>query len=54
VKPVPQKGPHRLLLTFGREELMIEKSNLTIETGVKRHEYSEDYIKLGKEFYLYF
>lgn len=54
VKPVPQKAPHRLLLTFAKEERNIEKTFLTIETGVKRHEYSADYIKLGKEFYLYF
>lgn len=54
VKPVPSKSPHRLLLTFGKELLVVEESCLTIETGVKRHEYTPEYIKLGKEFYLYF
>lgn len=54
VKPVPSKPPHRLLLTFGRELLLVKESHLTIETGIKRHEYTKDYIELGKEFYLYF
>ncbi len=54
VKPVPQKPPHRLLLSFGKKESEVEKTFLTIETGVKRHEYTADYKSLGKEFYLYF
>ncbi len=54
VKPVPSKPSHRLLLTFGRDKVDVENQCLTIETGVKRHEYTTDYIELGKEFYLYF
>ena len=54
VKPVPQKNPHRLLLTLGRVNTTVKSSLLTIETGVKRHEYTKEYIRLGKDFYLYF
>ena len=54
VKPVPQKNPHRMLLTWGRVKTSVTSSLLTIETGVKRHEYTEEYIRLGKDFYLYF
>ena len=54
VKPIPSKNPHRLLLEFSKQESEIQQDSLTIETGIKRHEYTEEYIKLGKEFYLYF
>jgi tRNA1Val (adenine37-N6)-methyltransferase len=54
VKPVPNKNSHRLLLTFGKQKESVEREYLTIETGIKRHEYTTEYIALGKDFYLYF
>ena len=54
VFPNPDKKAHRLLLEFSKQEFEVETSTLTIETGIKRHEYTEEYMKLGKAFYLYF
>jgi tRNA1Val (adenine37-N6)-methyltransferase len=54
VFPIPQKPPHRLLIELSKEEGVCEETELTIETGVKRHDYTEAYKALGKDFYLYF
>jgi tRNA1Val (adenine37-N6)-methyltransferase len=55
VKPVPQKQPHRWLIELSNEKPKeIENTFLTIENGITRHEYTDQYIQLGKEFYLYF
>ncbi len=54
VFPNPNKNAHRLLLEFSKQESEVESSTLTIETGFKRHEYTEEYMKIGKAFYLYF
>lgn len=54
VYPIPQKPPHRLLLEFFKKKLQLSESELTIETGIKRHDYTEEYQTLGKDFYLYF
>ncbi|MCB9188281.1 MAG: methyltransferase [Flavobacteriales bacterium] len=54
VFPIPQKAPHRLLLEFSNSEEEMELSQLIIETGIKRHDYTDEYKALGKDFYLYF
>lgn len=54
VYPVPHKSPHRLLIELTNVETNCEKTSLTIETGLKRHDYTEEYKELGKDFYLYF
>lgn len=54
VHPVPQKPPHRLLLEFCKEKVTCKETSLTIETGLARHDYTEEYKALGKDFYLYF
>lgn len=56
VFPIPSKPAHRLLIEFARKEndLVLEKSQLVIETGIVRHEYTETYQKVCKDFYLKF
>ncbi|MBT2162661.1 tRNA1(Val) (adenine(37)-N6)-methyltransferase [Zobellia barbeyronii] len=50
VKGTPSSEIKRSLIQFGFEEVELETSELTIEIG--RHEYTEDYISLTKDFYL--
>jgi tRNA1Val (adenine37-N6)-methyltransferase len=53
IKPLPTSEIRRLILTFsGRKEKATEKF-LTIEHG-ERHEFTEEYKKLTREFYLNF
>jgi tRNA1Val (adenine37-N6)-methyltransferase len=53
IKPLPNAEIRRLILTFSRfQEKPIEKF-LTIERG-SRHEFTEEYINLTKDFYLKF
>lgn len=56
VYSIPSKPSHRLLISFGRasSKQKLVKSKLVIETGVVRHEYTEEYKKVCKEFYLKF
>ncbi len=56
VHPIPVKPAHRLLISFARTSANdeVEKSKLIIETGIVRHEYTEEYKKVCKEFYLKF
>ncbi len=55
VKPIPKKEPHRWLVEWSFDsQIKTEYTKLTIETGVKRHEYTDEYKRLGKAFYLYF
>lgn len=52
VKPNPAAAPRRLLMTLCREPVVVsEDATLVLETGA-RHEYSEEYISLTKDFYL--
>ncbi len=51
VHPKPNTLAKRLLLEFGFRNHITESSSLIIETD-KRHQYSDDYISLTKEFYL--
>ncbi|WP_274474024.1 tRNA1(Val) (adenine(37)-N6)-methyltransferase [Mangrovimonas aestuarii] len=50
VKGSPESEIKRALITFSRNESTVETTELTIETT--RHQYTEDYINLTKEFYL--
>jgi tRNA1Val (adenine37-N6)-methyltransferase len=53
IKPVPTAGIKRLVLAFSRKRTKISEKFLTIEKD-KRHEFTEDYINLTKDFYLKF
>ncbi len=51
--PTPNKASHRLLLEFSKEECDLEAEKLVIEE-LGRHQYSDAYKALLKEFYLKF
>lgn len=53
IKPLPTSEIRRLILSFGRERVRTTEKFLTIEHG-KRHEFTEEYINLTKDFYLKF
>jgi tRNA1Val (adenine37-N6)-methyltransferase len=53
IRPLPTSGIRRLILTFSGERKQIEEKFLTIERG-PRHEFTEDYKNLTKDFYLKF
>jgi tRNA1Val (adenine37-N6)-methyltransferase len=53
IRPLPGSGIKRLILGFTRRNLTIQEKFLTIESG-NRHEYTEEYINLTKDFYLRF
>lgn len=53
VLPKPAKEPKRLLLEFMKEKMPLVEQELIIELN-KRHEYSEAYKNLTKDFYLAF
>lgn len=53
IKPLPTSEIRRLILTFSRQKLKVAERFLTIEHG-KRHEFTEEYKNLTKEFYLKF
>ena len=53
IRPLPTSAIRRLILTFSRKKLKPRESYLTIEQGI-RHEYTEEYINLTKEYYLNF
>jgi tRNA1Val (adenine37-N6)-methyltransferase len=53
IKPLPSSEIRRLILTFSKNQIKSVERFLTIEYG-KRHEFTEEYIKLTKEFYLKF
>ena len=50
IKPLPTSEVRRLILAFSRERLKASEKFLTIEHG-KRHEFTEEYINLTKDFY---
>ena len=51
VRPTPTSELKRVLLDFGREEAgELERSELIVET--ERHQYSDDYASLTKDFHL--
>jgi tRNA1Val (adenine37-N6)-methyltransferase len=54
IKPTPSKPPKRVLISFGfyeENQMSIKDEYLIIEKG-GRHQYSEEYKSLTKEFYL--
>lgn len=53
IRPLPTTEISRLILTFTRKRLKVMERFLTIEHG-KRHEFTEEYINLTKDFYLKF
>jgi tRNA1Val (adenine37-N6)-methyltransferase len=53
IKPLPTSEIRRLILTFSRLQKKPVERFLTIEHG-KRHEFTEDYVNLTKDFYLKF
>jgi tRNA1Val (adenine37-N6)-methyltransferase len=56
VFPTPQKAAHRWLLHFMKttSDIHCEMNDLVIENGITRHEYTEQYKILCKDFYLHF
>jgi tRNA1Val (adenine37-N6)-methyltransferase len=56
VHPIPSKPAHRILISLTRsaDNLTLEETQLIIETGVVRHEYTTDYQRVCKDFYLKF
>jgi tRNA1Val (adenine37-N6)-methyltransferase len=53
IRPLPSSPIRRMILTFSRQLLPPTEKLLTIEHG-KRHEFTEEYINLTKDFYLKF
>jgi len=53
IRPLPTSDIRRLILTFSRKQLTVTERFLTIEHG-RRHEYTENYVDLTKDFYLKF
>jgi tRNA1Val (adenine37-N6)-methyltransferase len=53
IRPLPTSEIRRMILTFSREQLKATEKFLTIEHGM-RHEFTEEYINLTKDFYLKF
>ncbi len=53
IRPLPTSEIRRLIITFSNQRTKTSESFLTIEHG-KRHEFTEDYINLTKDFYLKF
>lgn len=53
IRPLPTSEIRRLILTFSGERLKVTEKFLTIEHG-KRHEFTEEYKSLTKDYYLKF
>jgi len=53
IKPLPTSEIRRLIITFSRHKLKVAEKFLTIEHG-KRHEFTEEYMNLTRDFYLRF
>jgi tRNA1Val (adenine37-N6)-methyltransferase len=53
IRPVPNQEVRRLVLTFSRTKTVLSEKFLTIEHG-KRHEFTEEYVNLTKDYYLKF
>lgn len=51
VKPNPVKKPHRILMEFVFNKCITQTEEIAIENGT-RHQYTEEYKKLTKPFYL--
>jgi len=53
IKPLPTSEIRRLILRFSRFQAKLTENFLTIEHG-RRHDFTEDYMNLTKDFYLKF
>ena len=53
IKPLPTSEVRRLIMTFSRGRSLPSERFLTIEKG-PRHEFTEEYVNLTKDFYLKF
>ncbi len=53
IRPLPSGEIRRMILGFSRKRTTVTEKFLTIEKG-KRHEFTEEYINLTKDFYLKF
>ena len=53
IKSTPSAEIRRLILSFSRDKMKVIERFLTIESG-KRHEFTQDYKNLTKDFYLKF
>lgn len=53
VKPTPAIPPSRVLMTLGRSQSNVEESTIIMEKE-GRHNYSDEYVSLTKDFYLKF
>lgn len=53
IRPLPTSEIKRLILTFSRRHLTVTEKFLTIEHG-RRHDFTEEYVNLTKDFYLKF
>ena len=53
IKPLPTSEVRRLILTFSRTKHKTTEKYLTVEHG-KRHQFTQEYIDLTKDFYLKF
>jgi len=53
IRPLPANDVRRLIITFSRKRNKTTEKFLTIEHG-KRHEFTQEYIDLTKDFYLKF
>jgi len=53
IKPLPTSEIRRLIMTFSRERHKVKEKFLTIERG-RRHEFTEEYKALTRDFYLKF
>jgi len=51
VKPFPNKEPNRFLMEFGREKLVLQKTQMSVFDETKKH-YSEAFKLLARDFYL--
>ena len=53
IRPLPTSDIRRMILSFSRTRHKLSEKFLTIERG-KRHEFTEEYVNLTKDFYLKF
>ncbi len=53
IRPLPGSNVKRMILGFSRDKAGLTERELVIEKG-SRHEYSEEYINLTRDFYLNF
>ena len=53
IRPLPTSDIRRMILKFTRKRTSVTEKFLTIERGA-RHEFTEDYVEMTKEFYLNF